>query len=113
MSEESILLEAEALTNGERQRDYGHPLDDYRKTAALWSVVLGMDVTPQQAVMCMMMVKVSREMHLPARDNRVDMAGYTNCLQKIEERIAAEDQPVPCYDPRTDSLGLPGIVYPS
>lgn len=90
---DSILLEAEDLTNGARQRDYGHPLDDYRKVAGLWSIVLDTPVSPSQAVMCMICVKLSRELNRPKRDNRVDMAGYANCLDKIEQRLAASPEP--------------------
>jgi hypothetical protein len=84
----SILLEAEHLTEGARNADYGHPLDDYRRTAKLWSAVLGIDVTPEQAMLCMICVKISRECNHPKRDNRVDGAGYFKCLDMaINERI--------------------------
>lgn len=76
----SILVEAESLTEGARNKDYGHPLDDYNRTAALWSAILGREVTAQQAILCMVAVKISRECHVPKRDNRVDGAGYFKVL---------------------------------
>ena len=82
----SILSEAEEICNGPRNKDYGHPFDDYTKVARLWSVVLGIDVTPSQAALCMIQVKVSRQMHRPKRDNLVDIAGYAHVVDKIMER---------------------------
>jgi len=84
---ESILLEAERITNGERNAAYGHPLTDYRCTAALWSAIIGVEITPQQAILCMIAVKLSRESRHHKRDNIVDMAGYANCLMKVEEKL--------------------------
>jgi len=84
---ESILQEAERITSGDRQRDYGHPLDDYRRTAALWSEVLGVEVTASQAILCMILLKVSRECNKHKRDNLVDMAGYAKCLMQAEEKL--------------------------
>lgn len=87
---ESILHEAHRLTNRDRQTDYGHPYDDFSRTAAMWSQILGVDVTPQQVALCMVCVKVSREINRPKRDNRVDIAGYINCLQMIQELVESE-----------------------
>lgn len=78
---ESILLEALRLTRGNRNADYGHPLDDFTRTAALWSAFLGTPVDYRQAIVCMMLVKVSRLGHTPEHhDSIVDLAGYADCL---------------------------------
>ena len=83
----SILLEAQRLVHGYRNADYGHPLDDFSKTAALWSVILGVPVTPEQAILCMCAVKISRELNRPKRDNMTDLAGYAECLRMtIDEK---------------------------
>lgn len=90
---ETILQEAQRLVYGDRQASYGNPFDDFSKTAALWTVVLGdilqsgTKVTPEQVAMCMVQVKVSRQLHGPKRDNLVDGAGYFATLELvIEER---------------------------
>ena len=81
----SILLEADALVSGDRQNDYGHPYDCLTKIAAMWSVVLDTKVTAEQVAMCMLSLKIVRECNKPTRDNRVDMAGYANCLDIAHE----------------------------
>jgi hypothetical protein len=105
MWSESILDVAKHLTTHDRQESYGHPLDDYTRTAALWSAILGTPVTPEKAILCMVAVKISRECHQPARDNRVDMAGYVNCLDMLgPERLRrggawVETDGIPLDDP--------------
>ena len=93
----SILLEADALVSGDRQNDYGHPYDNWTQTAALWSPILGVEVTAEQALMCMIAVKIVRELHKPTRDNRVDMAGYANCLDMVAVKRNVRTPP-PCTD---------------
>lgn len=82
---QSILDEAQSLTTGDRNESYGHPYEDFSRTARMWSAVLGTEVTAEQVALCMVCVKISRECHSPARDNRVDGAGYFNCLEMIHE----------------------------
>lgn len=89
--DETILEEASRLTSGSRNKDYGHPLDDYLRTAALWTALLshklkpGEEITYQDAIRCMCAVKLSRDCHAPKRDNMVDLAGYAHCRQWSEE----------------------------
>lgn len=88
----NILQKADVLTRGDRQSDYGHPFDDYSRTSDIWTAILkhklrdGEQITPEDAVLCMVAVKMSREVNKPKEDNRVDMAGYVNCLQLINDR---------------------------
>jgi hypothetical protein len=82
---DSILTEAHRLVHGQRGQDYGHPYEDFSRTAKIWSAILGIEVTPQQAILCMIAVKISRECHRPKRDNRVDIAGYAEALDMVVE----------------------------
>lgn len=85
--ENSILKEADDLVTTARQAVYGHPFDDYSRTAKLWSAVLGAEVTPEQAALCMIMVKISRLVNSPDhRDSQVDVAGYIKVYNMIRER---------------------------
>jgi hypothetical protein len=94
---ETTLEEAYRLTHGPRRADYGHPLDDYTRTAALWSAMLAHKlrepITPEEAALCMVQVKLSRHMNAPKRDNMVDAAGYTwvawECTEERERRVKA------------------------
>lgn len=72
----SIAGEAINLVTGDRQAQYGHPSRNFQETADLWSVVLGIPVTPEQVALCMVQVKIARELHNPKRDNLVDAIGY-------------------------------------
>jgi len=72
----SITEEAAQLVSGDRQAAYGHPYDNFMDTARLWSVVLGTNVTPEQVALCMVQVKIAREINVPKRDNLVDAVGY-------------------------------------
>lgn len=78
-----ILEEARGLVHGQRQETYGHPLDDFTRTAAIWTAILGCPVTPEQVALCMVGLKISREYHRPGRDNRVDGAGYFATLDLV------------------------------
>jgi hypothetical protein len=84
----NILLEADNLVNGARQDSYGHPIDDYTRTAGLMSHLLDTKLkeplTAEDAILCMCAVKLSREVNKHKRDNLVDLAGYAQCLQMVE-----------------------------
>jgi hypothetical protein len=86
----NVAQEALGLVLGDRNASYGTPLDDYTKTAKVWSGLLahklapGQEITPKEAVLMMAALKLSREMHRPKRDNLVDAVGYVLCAEWIE-----------------------------
>lgn len=96
--DESILQEAQRLTHGNRNKDYGHPLDDYGRTAALITALLGHKLceplTPEDAASIQILVKLSRNQNKPKRDNMVDAAGYAwvvwACTEERHRREQAE-----------------------
>lgn len=83
---DEIAAEAIRLVYGDRHGDYGHPADDYGRTAALWSALLGVDISPREAALCMVLVKLSREMHSPKVDNMIDAHGYLLVADRILAR---------------------------
>ena len=89
----TILQEAAEIICGRRQEDYGGAHADFDRVAAMWSVILGCPVEGRQVPLCMIALKIGRECHKPRRDNRVDIAGYAQCLDAYEE--AEEDREVP------------------
>lgn len=82
---ENILEEANRLINGNRNDDYGHPYHDFSRSAKMWSAIIGAPVSASDVALCMMAVKMSREVNKPKRDNIVDIAGYAGCLEKVRE----------------------------
>ena len=85
MDKESILDEAKRIVHGDRGENYGHPFEDFSRTAKIWSAILGIDVTPEQVALCMIGLKISREVNRPKRDNIVDGAGYFETLDMVKK----------------------------
>ena len=87
---ESAAQEAHRLVHGSRGADYGHPIEDFTRTGKMWGAILGTDpVPPDKVALCMVAVKVSREVNAPKRDNRVDIAGYAETLEMVRQRQGA------------------------
>ena len=85
----SILDTAKCITAGSRQRDYGHPTDDFERTAQMWTAILHHKLSPQHMVsaadipLCMIAVKLARQAHHHKRDNLVDVAGYARTAAMV------------------------------
>lgn len=78
----SILPEAEGLVHGDRNVAYGAPVEDFTRTAAMWTALFGAYLKPGEAfkpedvAKAMICVKLSRLMNANKRDSWVDIAGY-------------------------------------
>jgi hypothetical protein len=89
----TILEEANGLIYGDRNKSYGHPIDDFSRTGKMWAGVLRdwaltvidknnvPDVPPELVGLCQVQVKVSREVNAHKRDNLVDIGGYAGTVQ--------------------------------
>lgn len=88
----SILTKAEELINGDRAKAYGCPLKMGRRIGLIWESILGIKVSPEQVNLCMLGLKIAREVNRHNQDNLVDMAGYAGVLEKIVgARLREED----------------------
>lgn len=92
---QTILQEAQSLVYGSRNADYGHPYDDYLRNAGFLQIILkdklkdDAVITPQEAILFMICLKVSRLINdHTKRDSIVDVAGYAECLSRVNRREA-------------------------
>ena len=77
MQRGEILKEAHRLTHGDRDKNYGTPYQNHLRIAKIWSVILGIEVTPSQVALCMAGVKIARLVETPDHlDSFVDGAAY-------------------------------------
>jgi hypothetical protein len=76
MKRDQLLHKAEELINGDRAKEYGDAKKNFDDIAKLWSVVLEVEITPQQMALCMIMVKAARLMKTDHEDSWIDIAGY-------------------------------------
>jgi hypothetical protein len=81
----TLAADAVQAVTGPRQRDYAHPKVNFQRIANLWSIVLDVDITPEQVALCMIQVKIAREMNRHTRDNIVDLIGYSLTLDACLE----------------------------
>jgi len=91
VKQRTVLEEAQALVYGPREAQYSPPQRDFAKTAKMWSGLLaeklqpGQEITPEEAVLMMVCLKLSREVFRHKRDNIVDGIGYLVCAARIVE----------------------------
>lgn len=83
------MLEANSLVNGDRQNDYGTPRENYAGIAKVWSGILTrklkVDITPEEAALMMVGLKLQRQAMKHKRDNLVDAQGYLLVYSHIQE----------------------------
>ena len=85
----SILSEAESILGGDRQSDYSDPVENFRSIAKLASILNGRDMTDIECCNVMIAVKLIRERYKHKRDNLVDLCGYAEILNRLEENDKA------------------------
>jgi Domain of unknown function (DUF6378) len=86
-----ICIEAFDLITGDRNEQYDHPYDDYRKVALIFYAMTGIEMTVDQAVMFPLAMKLARmrtarEKDQYHHDSVVDAIGYLGCLNMIHVR---------------------------
>jgi len=88
---EPITAIAQRLTTKDRRDEYGHPMDDFTRIATFWQPIVDAapsnKITAEKVALMMAVLKVARLCHgITHRDSIVDLAGYANCLDLINQR---------------------------
>jgi hypothetical protein len=92
----SILDEAQGIIWGDREKTYGEPDVNLKRIATLWNAFLvsrykhgytgePYEITSEDVCWMMVMLKASRQMNAPKRDNLVDAAGYIGLIERIQK----------------------------
>lgn len=93
MNREQCLEKAKQCVNGERDREYGSPEDNFKKIADLWTTYKGVSFTPVDVAMMMSLLKIARIAGTsPTDDSFVDLAGYAACGCEIFDKTKTEQQ---------------------
>lgn len=85
IKEESILQEADRILNGNRDADYGDPVENFKRISRIASAILNKDITDEECCVVMLAVKLARENYKHKRDNVVDGVAYMDILNRIKE----------------------------
>ena len=92
----SILDEAQGIIWGDREKTYGEPDVNLKRIATLWNAFLvsrykhgytgePYEITSEDVCWMMVLLKASRQMNTPKRDNLVDAAGYIGLIERIQK----------------------------
>jgi len=97
MNAKAILDKAARLAAGERQVNYGHPRDDFARTAAMLNGLfrdrLISPFAASDVPLIMICVKLSRHVHARKEDNIVDIIGYA-----LTDAMLDEGKETPCLE---------------
>lgn len=100
---ETILDEAARITSQDRNRSYGHPLDNHSLTAEFWTGFLrrrgllkdGKSLCYSDVCMLNILQKISRYANMPTRDGLVDIAGFSRNIEMAQAKEMS-DRARPC-----------------
>ena len=90
LDKESILDKAKRITSGDRQKDYGHPKENFKRIADLWNAYLknrkeSGEITVEDIAWMMVLLKIARDQNKPTFDNLLDSIGYVKVLALLRD----------------------------
>lgn len=69
-----------------RGQEYGDSSRMLTKIAAMWSLILGHNITPKEVGLMMVGMKILREGQRHKKDNLLDIAGYAAILSDLFDK---------------------------
>ncbi len=81
----TCLTRAADLVDGPRRTTYGHPNDNHRRTAEMWSAYLGIPISLRQVCMLNILQKCARDAHAAKQDNLDDICGWARNAEIVSE----------------------------
>lgn len=93
MQPSAITEQASQLLDNERANQHGDHRVGFHKAALMMSAVLGVEVKPYQAALCMACIKMSRaSMNPENNDNYIDLAGYAGIAGALAHTARETDK---------------------
>lgn len=77
----------QALVDGERQENYGSPVPNMERVARGWSIITESQITPHQACLMMIWLKVVRESQVHLEANVEDIEGYAEIMRRVVQEL--------------------------
>jgi|11BtaG_2_1085332.scaffolds.fasta_scaffold18588_2 hypothetical protein len=87
-----VIEEAGHLASVDRQSTYGHPIENWQRIVDSFAPMIQHKMKDGESLdihdywRLMVITKVSRDVHKPKRDNKVDIVGYVQCAQQVYEK---------------------------
>jgi hypothetical protein len=93
-----VIEEAGRLASVDRQSTYGHPIENWQRIVDSFAPMIQHKMKDGETLdihdywRLMVITKVSRDVHKPKRDNKVDIVGYVQCAQQVYEKEQAQNE---------------------
>lgn len=92
VTSKNMLSTVDALVSDTRQKEYGHPADNFERMAALWSTITGANIEPDKVPLMLIAIKIARQISSHQDDNFLDIAGYAKTAMMAREKWDAESE---------------------
>lgn len=84
MKRKNLLERAASITNGDRQKNYGTPENNFANIANYWTLYLGKHIDAVDVAQMMILMKLARlKADKTHEDSWIDIAGYAACGSEI------------------------------